>query len=306
MSLTIEDTLTLELNELSKQFGSNSVLNGVTLSLEPGTTLGLLGKNGSGKTTLLKCALGLLRPTDGKASLFGEEAWNLSAEAKGQLGYVSQEVSTYPWMRVDQVLDYTAAFYTNWNHELCEELCRRWDLPLKDRAGTLSTGQLQSLGIVLALSHEPRLLVLDEPVASLDPEARRQFIRTLIEIIDTTSEAASDRTIIFSTHITSDLERIANRIAVLQGGMLTFDNDLDAFKEQIKRLRITRREGVFPSSFEVRDSLNCQVEGSTANVTVKNYNEALRQELESTWDADVSVTDLNLEEIFLELHYEKS
>ena len=169
MNDPVIDDSVIHVDRLQKSFGPKSVLDGVSLSLEPGTVLGLLGANGSGKTTLIKCALGLLRPTAGSVSVFGEDAWDLSAAAKARLGYVPQEVTSYPWMRVRQVIAYTAAFYPKWNQPFVDDLCRRWHLPLEDRVGTLSTGQLQTVGIVLALGHEPELLILDEPVASLDP-----------------------------------------------------------------------------------------------------------------------------------------
>ena len=286
----------IDVVRLQKSFGPKNVLESVSLSLEPGTVLGLLGANGSGKTTLIKCALGLLRPTAGSVSVFGESSWDLSASAKARLGYVPQEVTSYPWMRIRQVIAYTAAFYPNWNQSFVDELCRRWHLPLEDRVGTLSTGQLQTVGIVLALGHEPELLVLDEPVASLDPSARRQFLRTLLEMLD-----GHERTVLFSTHITSDLERVANRVAILADGKLRFHGELDELKDHVKRLRITARHDL-PASFAVPGSLRCEVAGANATVSVADFTEKLVHDMRKTWDADVSVHDLNLEEIFVEMH----
>ncbi len=211
-----------------------------------------------------------------------------------------QEVATYPWMRVRQMIDYTAAFYKHWNHELAADLCRRWRLPLEDRSGSLSVGQLQSLGIVLALGHEPDLLVLDEPVASLDPNARREFLRTLIDLIEHPTRA-----VLFSTHITSDLERVASQIALLRAGKIEFCGGLDELKERVKRIRVAARQDL-PNTFGVAGALSCELEGRLATVTVTDYTPEMLQELRRTWDAEVTVTDLNLEEIFVEMHQDDS
>jgi ABC-2 type transport system ATP-binding protein len=286
----------LQVEGLQKCFGNKVVLRDIDLSLQPGEVLGLLGANGSGKTTLIKCALGLIRPTAGRAVAFGENAWDLSAAAKARLGYVPQEVTSYPWMRVRQVIAYTAAFYSRWNQPFVDQLCRRWHVPLEDRVGALSTGQLQTVGIVLALGHQPELLVLDEPVASLDPSARRQFLRTLLELLEDTRQ-----TILFSTHITSDLERVAQRVAILGDGRIRFHGELDELKDRVKRLRIMSRHDL-PTSFSVPGALRCEVAGASATVSVADFDERLVADMRETWDADISVHDLNLEEIFVEMH----
>jgi ABC-2 type transport system ATP-binding protein len=287
----------IEAHGVTKAFGRNDVLRGVDLTVPHGAVVGLVGTNGSGKSTLIKCLLGLLRPSGGTIRLLGEEPWTLSAEAKAQLGYVPQTVQLYPWMRVEQIVRYVAAFYPRWDAAWTDELIRRWDLPKTHRVGPLSPGQLQKLALVLALGHRPGLLVLDEPVASLDPVARREFLRSLLELT-----ADAEHTVLFSTHITSDLERVASHIAVLRDGKIVLFDELDAVKDRVKRLRVASRIDL-PLDFAIRGALRTQVDGRNALVAVADLSDALLHQVETDWQADVSVEDLNLEDIFLELHH---
>ncbi len=284
--------------DVCRRFGNKEVLRGVDLAIPRGSVVGLLGKNATGKSTLIKCLLGLLRVDDGTMRVFDEDPWWLSADGKARLGYVPQEVNLYGWMRVGQVIEYTAAFYPRWNSALASRLVHQWELPPKDRVGPLSPGQLQKLAIVLALGHEPELLVLDEPVGALDPVARREFLRTILEIAQ-----SENRTILFSTHITSDLERVADRVAILRNGRIVFHDELDVLKDSVKRLRITAAREL-PASFAVRGSLRMEVEGPSALVAVRDVAGGLIDELCTTWDATVDVEDLSLEDIFLEMHHD--
>jgi ABC-2 type transport system ATP-binding protein len=218
---------TIELCGIKKSYGEKSVLTGVDLSVAKGSVLGLLGTNGAGKTTLIKCALGLIRPQSGEARLLGETAWTLSPKAKSRIGYVPQIINLYEWMKVREVIDYTAAFYPNWNHDLVAQLIKELDIPAGDRIGPLSVGQRQKVAILLALSHEPDLLILDEPAASLDPLARRRFLQMIIDLAE-----PDKRTVLFSTHITSDLERVADQVAILKSGVIAWHGLLEELKEQ--------------------------------------------------------------------------
>lgn len=220
-------TPAISMKNVVKNFGAKAVLQGVDLEIPRGAIVGLLGTNGSGKTTLLKCAVGLLRPQDGESQLLGESSWDLSLATKSRLGYVPQVISLFPWMTVSDLLRYTGSFYTNWNHDLVEKLLKDWDLERFGRVGNLSVGQLQKLAILTALGHEPELLILDEPAASLDPLARRQFLQLIIDLA-----GPSNRTVLFSTHITSDLERVADHVAILKKGQIVHFGLLEDLKEQ--------------------------------------------------------------------------
>lgn len=281
---------------LRKRFGTKEILRGVDLAIPAGAVVGLVGTNGSGKSTLIKCLLGLLKPTAGQASIFGEEPWFLSTKSKQKLGYVPQVVQLYPWMRVDHLIEYTSAFYARWDHEWAEVLLKRLDLPRDHRVGPLSTGQKQKLALVLALGHRPELLILDEPVASLDPIARRELLRSLMELT-----LDNHHTVLFSTHITSDLERVASHVALLAKGQIVLFDELDAVKDRVKRLRLKSTRAL-PASLQIRGALRTQVEGDKALVTVTDASDELLAVLREQYHAEISVEDLNLEDIFVELH----
>ncbi len=287
----------IEATHLAKSFGVKRVLQDVNLAVPKGAIVGLLGTNGSGKSTLIKCLLGLLKITQGSAMIYDEDVWNLSAESKSRLGYVPQDIRLYPWMRVRQIIAYTAAFYPRWDFALTDRLLEEWHLPPADRVGPLSQGQMQKLALILALGHRPELLVFDEPVASLDPMARRDFLKSLLEI--TQDER---HTVLFSTHITSDLERVASHVAVLRNGQIEFFDELDAMKDKFKRLRISAAENL-PPQFAIPGALRTEVDGRRALVAISDMHPHMVEELKAKWHADVSVEDLNLEDIFLELHH---
>lgn len=300
MNELVAKELVIDVTSLCREFasseGAKKILNGVDLKIARGQVVGLLGLNGSGKSTLIKCLLGLLKPTSGSVSVLGRDAWHLEDEQKLKLGYVPQEIMLYPWLTVRQTVDYVSAFYSTWDNAWADELLRRWELSPKDRFGPMSVGQKQKLALVLALGHRPELLILDEPVASLDPMARRWFLESILEMA-----ADEKHTVLFSTHITSDLERVASHVALMKNGAIVFHDELDALKDQVKRLRLQSATD-FPSSFAIRGSLRTEVQGRNAIVTVSQASDELLGEIRSTWHADVAVEDLNLEEIFLEMH----
>lgn len=287
----------IQTQHLAETFGSKQVLQDVNLTIPQGAIVGLIGTNGSGKSTLIKCLLGLLRITRGSATIYGEDVWDLSAQTKARLGYVPQEIRLYPWMLVRQIIAYTAAFYPRWDFQLTDRLLQEWHLSPADRVGPLSPGQMQKLAIILALGHRPELLILDEPVASLDPMARRDFLKSLLEV--TQDER---HTVLFSTHITSDLERVASHVAVLRHGRIEYFDELDAMKDRIKRLRISAAENL-PPEFAVTGALRTEVDGRRALVAVGDLQPHQVEELKARWHAEISVEDLNLEDIFLELHH---
>ena len=219
------------LEGLTLSYPGKPVLRDIDWEVAPGQVIGLLGRNGAGKTTLLEALLGLREPQLGYAQLFGQYVWKLDDAARAAIGYVPQTADLFESLTAPQLLEYFRSFYPRWNGEKVDQLLRRWEIPLERRIGEMSGGQQQRLSIVRALAHEPELLVLDEPVASLDPLGRRDFLRELIDQVLT-----RNTTVVFSTHILSDLERVAVDVAFLRQGRIALQAPLDELLEQTRAL----------------------------------------------------------------------
>ncbi|MFL6680377.1 MAG: ABC transporter ATP-binding protein [Burkholderiaceae bacterium] len=221
----------LSLQGLSVSFGTQRVLDGLDWQLPSGQVVGLLGRNGAGKTTLIEALLGLRETDAGQALLFGHASQALPDAVRARIGYVPQHSDLFGWFTADQLLAYFRSFYPRWNQNRVDALMSRWDIARDKPIRQLSGGQQQRLSIVRALAHEPELLVLDEPVASLDPAARRDFLGELVDQM-----ADRGTTIVFSTHILSDLERVAVDVAFLTGGRIALHAPLDELLESSVRL----------------------------------------------------------------------
>lgn len=217
---------TIEISNAKKIFGKNTVLDGLSLTIPQGKVIGLLGKNGAGKTTLIKAILGLLKLNDGTIRILGENAFKLSGNAKESIGYVPQVVSLYNSAKVYQLINYTGSFFKNWDYAYADKLVADWKLDKNEKVGALSVGQKQKLAIILAIAKHPDLIILDEPVASLDPAARKAFVDTISDY----AKSGKPKTVIFATHIISDLEKIAADIVILDKGKVIFNDNINALK----------------------------------------------------------------------------
>ncbi len=224
----------VQMTGISKRYASQQVLRGLDWNIGAGKVVGLLGRNGAGKSTLLECMLGLRETEGGSVTLLGEPATQLSDAARARIGYVPQKPELFEWLTPAQMLEYFKAMYPRWNTTKVDALLQRWGFTpamLSRAIGQMSVGEKQRLSIIRALAHDPEILVLDEPVSSLDPAGRRDFLRELVSGV-----IERDTTVIFSTHILSDLERIAMDVAFLKDGKIGLQAPLDELLENARRI----------------------------------------------------------------------
>jgi ABC-type multidrug transport system ATPase subunit len=221
----------LETNKLSKRYGRTWALQDCTLNLPAGRVAALVGPNGAGKTTLLHLAVGLLKPTAGEVQVFGCSPLRQPTEALPRLGFVAQDTPLYKGFTVAEMLTLGRKLNPRWDDALALARMQKLGIPLERRAGKLSGGQQAQVALVLALAKRPDLLLLDEPLSSLDPLARREFLRTLMDAV-----AESGLTVLLSSHIIGDLERVGDYLVILSASHVQLAGDIQEIAKEHKRL----------------------------------------------------------------------
>jgi ABC-2 type transport system ATP-binding protein len=219
-----------EYTNVRKRF-PDFTLGPLHLHLEPGTVLGFVGPNGSGKTTTMQCLVGLLRPDQGEIEVFGRRNDLNHPEWKQDIGYVGDIQVFYERWSGMRNLRFLSQFYDNWSFKKAEELARRLQLPLEKPAKNLSTGNRVKLSLVAALSHSPRLLLLDEPTTGLDPVVRTELLDVLFEILET-----GDRAIFYATHILPEISRLADELAFIESGSVWLRTPKEDLLERWRRI----------------------------------------------------------------------
>jgi ABC-2 type transport system ATP-binding protein len=220
---------------------AHTALSGVTLQVPAGAVVGLVGRNGAGKSSLLRCLVGLSAPSEGHSRLLGAPSLDLPDAVRARLGYGAQTPDLFDWLNGEQHLQRFSALYPGYDERRALMLAARLELPLGVRASRLSGGDQQKLSVLLALAHDPDLLILDEPVASLDPLARRDFMRSLFE---RRAAYQPPRTVLISSHLLNDLERVVTHVAFLRQGRLQLMDGWDALAEHVRLLELPARASV--------------------------------------------------------------
>jgi ABC-2 type transport system ATP-binding protein len=281
---------------LTKYYGRHMAVDSLELRVAPGTVYGLLGRNGAGKSTTLKMLLGITQPSYGRAELLGENSADLLPATRAKIAYLAEGHPLYRWMTVGQAVGFTRAFYERyrWNQPLLEQILDHFELSPKRRIRRLSRGQQAQVALALAVASDPELLILDDPTLGLDTVVRRDFLESLIQIIQ-----RRGRTILFSSHILGDVERVADRIGILVDGVLRVDCPTDHFKDSIRKV-ILEFDGQPPEVPSCAGLVHHRRNGHKVELVLVDFGEAHRQLFDSLRPRGIDVIDFNLEDAFIE------
>lgn len=278
---------------LHRSFQSKPALRNVSLQIPEGCVFGLVGENGAGKTTLLNHLLGLLKPTSGSVRVFGLDPVQNPSDVLGRIGYLSEQRDLPAWMRIDQLMSYTRGFFPQWDQSFADELIEMFGLDPGQRLKSLSRGQIARVGLLAAIAHRPDFLLLDEPSSGLDPVVRRDILTAIIRTV-----ADDGRTVLFSSHLLDEVQRVSDHIAILHEGELILCKQLEAVLEEHIRLTVRLPEAT-SSAPVIPGAINCQGDGAEWNVLCNGRRKEVEQWALSMQAEIMEARSPSLEEIFV-------
>jgi ABC-2 type transport system ATP-binding protein len=283
----------INVTALSRRFGSKLALDNISLAVTRGQVFGLVGANGAGKTTLIKHFLGLLTPASGSVRVFGLDPVEDPPGVLGRIGFLSEDRDLPGWMRVEELLRYSRAFYPKWDPEYAEALRQRFQLDPRALIKRLSRGELAKAGLLVALAHRPELVVLDEPSSGLDPIVRRQMLEAIVRTV-----ADEGRTVFFSSHLLDEIERMSDQVAMMAEGRIVLAGQLAEILESHHRLTLRfERPPAGPPTFA--GALSVTGEGLEWTLLCNGARDELAGAVTSVGARIVAEESASLDEIFL-------
>ena len=283
----------VDVSDLSRAFGRKRALDGVSFQASEGRVYGLVGANGAGKTTLLKHLLGLLRPATGSVRVFGLDPVRDPVGVLGRVGYLSEDRELPEWMRVDELMRYTRAYHPTWDASYARELLESFALDPSKKVKELSKGMRAQAGLVAAVAHRPALLILDEPSSGLDAVVRRDILDAIVRTV-----ADDGRTVIFSSHLLDEVERMSDHVTMIHHGRITLSGALDDVRSRYQRSQV-RFLQPFDRPPIVDTALSTDGAGRTWSILHSGSLERFHHAVIALGGEVVASRDATLEEIFL-------
>lgn len=289
----------IESNQLTKMYGKARGISNVSFSVKEGEIFGFIGPNGAGKSTTIRTLLALIYPTSGSATIFGKDCIKYAPEIKKEIGYLPSEVFYYDNMKVIDLLKYSASFYKKDCTKRIRELAEALNLDLTKKIDDLSLGNKKKVGIVQGLLHEPKLIILDEPTSGLDPLMQQKFFELLRE------ENKKGATILFSSHILSEVQKLCDRVAIIKEGEIVKVETMSALTENsYKKFRLEAVHHVTTEDFQLDGVTDIKVKEKTVSFIYKGNMNAIISKIAEIPLKNLWVEEPTLEEIFMH-YYEK-
>ncbi len=293
MSTGASNDTAIELTGLTKRYGRALAVDNLSLKIPRGSTFGLIGPNGAGKSTTIKMLMGMLSPTAGEVRVLGLDVFADPVAVKQRVGYVPETHHIHRWMRVGDVIGFCRSMYETWNDETCREMLRLFALDPRKKVKHLSKGMLVKLSLLLAVSHDAEVLVLDEPMSGLDPIVREEFLDGVLRTV-----CEREQTVLFSTHMLDDVRRLADTVGILCEGSLLVHRDIEDLLATTKRIRATLGDDSRPEHLPA-DTIWQRVEGREWLVTVGDFSSEKVEQIRKENAVDhVDVIDIGLEDLF--------
>ena len=292
-SFSESSTPIVEVQGLTRRFDDKVALNDLSLTVHRGGVFGLIGGNGAGKTTLIRHILGMFKAQSGSVKVFSLDPVKDPVGVLGRIGYLSEDRDLPDWMRVHQLVRYSQAFYPNWDSAYASELMDAFDLDPKAKVKSLSRGQRARAGLLVALAHRPELLVLDEPSSGLDPVVRRDILGSIIRTI-----ADDGRTVFFSSHLLDEVERVADRVAIIHHGQIMLNAGMDDIKQSHRRVTFRFNESTSEAP-AIHGTLSCEGSGQEWTYVCYGQLDQFRNAGQAIGAAVVDEAALTLDEIFV-------
>lgn len=281
----------LSFEHVTRRFGSRTALDGLDLSVQPGTVLGLVGRNGAGKTTSLRLALGMLYPDGGRVSVLGMDPAERPLDVRTKVSLLSEESQLYPWMDVGEILRFGAALHPRWDPGLARSLVERLGLEPSQTVRTLSRGTKAKVGLVLAVACRPDLLLLDDPTSGLDPLVRREVLEGVLEAVPSEGGA-----VVYASHLIHDVERVADRVAFLDEGRLRVQGSLEGLKDEVRRVTAVF-ENPIPADAALPGQIDVDRNGRVLSIVARAGAEELAARARGLGASEVRIEPMSLEEI---------
>ncbi|MGD2094286.1 MAG: ABC transporter ATP-binding protein [Phycisphaerales bacterium] len=281
----------IRIEGLHFSYGRKKVLKGVNLEVPEGSIFGFLGRNGTGKTTTIKTLLGLQKPLAGKCIVGGLDSFTQTLDVRKRIGFMAEDQQMYGWMTVSRIIKWVAGFYEKWDYEFADELAGVLGLPKNTKVKALSKGQNSSLALLLALGHRPDIVILDDPTLGLDPIARKDFLRHVIDLLQ-----SNGVTVFFSSHLLYEIEPVADYVAILDDGVIIKASKTEQLRESVRKFVLTPKSDANINGLPgILDMLKV---GDNVSITVEDCDEEKRVRLKGMSANGITETALNLDEIF--------